>query len=589
MNFSYCRRLLSKYILCLLIEYVFFAFSAFKSFGQQFSGVDDLGRSLPIIPSPKMSDGKVGIFYFLWHGSSSTPISENVYDLSLLEQQHPEAFNDYHSLFWGGGASIDNRYYYWGEPLLGYYSDEDYWVQLKNIQLLTDAKIDIIIIDETNFTFYKDAISVFLKALRSVKEQGKKAPKVVFYTNSNSTDMIQKLYDNFFTQSSLSDLWFYLDQKPLIIGNTASIGDRNYKNFFTFRDSQWPNTPEKKNGWPWMSWTKPQSVFQNIRGKNEIISVSVAQHPLGAMSLSAFYGIKGNWGRSFHNGKYSLDEKRDIPYGYNFQEEWNNALRFNVPYVLVTGWNEWIARRSKDKLYPNRTVFVDEADPEYSRDIEPTRVANINDNYYMQLISNVIKYKGSQSLPIIYSKTKALNSIEDWVNEKTIYTDFIGDTQERQFSASLSGNEKFYFNKTGRNDIKDLKIYASKSFIQFYVSCVKALSNQNDPQWMTLWLNTDFSNETGWLGFDYRVLNGQLLQFFKNGSWITVENVKFETLDNQLVISIPISIFPNKIENLRKISFKWSDNMQKDGDPLDWYINGDAAPGGRLSLPLIIR
>jgi len=31
------------------------------------------------------------------------------------------------------------------------------------------------------------------------------------------------------------------------------------------------------------------------------------------------------------------------------------------------------------------------------------------------------------------------------------------------------------------------------------------------------------------------------------------------------------------------IEFKWSDNMQDDTDPLDWYINGDAAPGGRLN------
>jgi len=30
------------------------------------------------------------------------------------------------------------------------------------------------------------------------------------------------------------------------------------------------------------------------------------------------------------------------------------------------------------------------------------------------------------------------------------------------------------------------------------------------------------------------------------------------------------------------IEFKWSDNMQED-DPLDWYVNGDVAPGGRFN------
>ena len=30
------------------------------------------------------------------------------------------------------------------------------------------------------------------------------------------------------------------------------------------------------------------------------------------------------------------------------------------------------------------------------------------------------------------------------------------------------------------------------------------------------------------------------------------------------------------------MEFKWSDNMQQE-DPLDWYVNGDVAPGGRFN------
>ena len=32
-------------------------------------------------------------------------------------------------------------------------------------------------------------------------------------------------------------------------------------------------------------------------------------------------------------------------------------------------------------------------------------------------------------------------------------------------------------------------------------------------------------------------------------------------------------------------NFKWSDNMQEDGGIMDFYLNGDVAPGG-LALPL---
>lgn len=28
--------------------------------------------------------------------------------------------------------------------------------------------------------------------------------------------------------------------------------------------------------------------------------------------------------------------------------------------------------------------------------------------------------------------------------------------------------------------------------------------------------------------------------------------------------------------------FKWSDNMQEDGNIMDFYVNGDVAPGGRF-------
>jgi hypothetical protein len=32
--------------------------------------------------------------------------------------------------------------------------------------------------------------------------------------------------------------------------------------------------------------------------------------------------------------------------------------------------------------------------------------------------------------------------------------------------------------------------------------------------------------------------------------------------------------------------FKWSDNTQED-NPLEWYVNGDAAPGGRFNFVVL--
>ena len=32
------------------------------------------------------------------------------------------------------------------------------------------------------------------------------------------------------------------------------------------------------------------------------------------------------------------------------------------------------------------------------------------------------------------------------------------------------------------------------------------------------------------------------------------------------------------------IEFKWNDNMQENGNIMDFYINGDTAPGGRFNF-----
>jgi hypothetical protein len=50
---------------------------------------------------------------------------------------------------------------------------------------------------------------------------------------------------------------------------------------------------------------------------------------------------------------------------------------------------------------------------------------------------------------------------------------------------------------------------------------------------------------------------------------------------NEMMIVIPLEKLGIQKVN---VEFKWSDNMQDDNDPLDWYLNGDAAPGGRFNF-----
>src|SRR5699024_12219967 len=89
----------------------------------------------------------------------------------------------------------------------------------------------------------------------------------------------------------ISDNWYYLDGKPLIIGVSEEAKGRNYESFFTFRESQWPNEPAKPNGWPWIDFQRPQKTYKNDKGEPEIINVSAAQHPnlQASMGGSASY------------------------------------------------------------------------------------------------------------------------------------------------------------------------------------------------------------------------------------------------------------------------------------------------------------
>ena len=86
------------------------------AFGQTFSGADELGRILPQYPEVggKRTDKHVGLFYFLWQGDSASPTSEDRWDLSKIEKEHPEVFADFHHPNWGGGAVGAGRYYFWG-------------------------------------------------------------------------------------------------------------------------------------------------------------------------------------------------------------------------------------------------------------------------------------------------------------------------------------------------------------------------------------------------------------------------------------------------------------------------------------------
>ena len=556
-------------------------------FSQPLAGTDGLGRVLPLNETVGDPDRKVhvALFYFLWQGDKSSRTSPRYWNLPEIVEQHPEVLYDFDNPNWGGGSG---SYYFWGEPIYGYYNGHDYWVHLKNMQLFTDAGVDMLVLDATNRITYTSQAKILMDAAEAIRRQGRNAPKIVFYTNTASGAAMQEIYDSFYRENAPyknENTWFYLEGKPLIIGVSKEAKGRNYEHFFTIRESQWPTVGKKVNGWPWIEFVRPQPVYVNHKGEREIINVSVCQHPdvAAGMGGSAFYNNKKNWGRSYHNGSNS-DVKTDIVYGYNFQEQWDVALKERPPFVFVTGWNEWIVGRwaspDGDK---RKSFFCDQASPEYSRDIEPTRTAGLNDNYYMQMVSNIRKYKGVEKNETL-SPMKTIRNFSDWSDVTPEYSDYIGDILARH-SRGAQREEYYYTNSTGRNDLDKMKVARDNEKIYFYVSTAKNIIMGDDSDWMALYLDTDRSWRTGWNGYDYRVIKGKHLQRYENQSWATIGSVKRKIDSNKMMLSIPLDLMGLNADNLN-LEFKWSDNcfINDHADPMLWYINGDTAPGARFNF-----
>src|SRR5690606_9162094 len=217
---------------------------------QSFTGVDDLGRVLPQYSEtagPK-ANRQVGMFYFLWQGHPASSTSERVWDLTKLQTETPEVLEDFDHPGWGGGAGKAGKYYFWGESIYGYYRGDDYWVHLKNIQLLTDAKVDFLVLDATNRITYTHEVNVLMQAMETVRKQGKQPPKLVFYTNTKSGEAMQEIYDNHYKDGApyrYPDCWYNSEGQPLSIGTSAQAAARDYDHLFTIRESHRPNEPVK--------------------------------------------------------------------------------------------------------------------------------------------------------------------------------------------------------------------------------------------------------------------------------------------------------------------------------------------------------
>lgn len=533
------------------------------------SSVDALGRVTFAGDGEESRD--VGLFYFLWLGAHAS--GSKIYDVSYLEENDPDSL-------WSEDSeeSPANTYHFWGEPLYGYYHSADPWVITRHVELFTMIGIDYLLFDVTNAVTYDNVLHVMLPVLDKYQKQGWDVPKVGFMTNARTYDVVKRLYASYYDENTSDcyypNLWYCPNGKPIIMSNDLYFDeskpeDKVYLDFFQIRDTQWPDAVyQDDEAFPWMSWTYPQ------KNHSGTMSVSVAQHTAGKMSLK-----DANWGRNFSQKEFiNLEGQTDK--GINFQFQWDTAL--NAPKtgedavnnVFVTGWNEWIAIK-----FANVTgvYFVDTFNEEYSRDIEMMK-GGYGDNYYLQLFKNIRAFKYSD--PVKYKlpqKTIDVASDNGW-NGVRSYPDFIGEAMNRNYRNYL-GNAMLT-DDTARNDIASVKVAHDSEKMYFRVETAADVTpyENGDKSWMNIRIGTKKDG----IGYDY-VINREYgkLSKIENGKYSTVCDCEIHVSGNVMTVAVPLALIGQTGE-LPAIRFKVSDNVDA-SDVMNFYIQGDSAPVGRLS------
>ncbi len=469
------------------------------SFGMQASAqsswvaTDNLGRTLPTAEECPFKTDKprtVGIFYITWHTPNLHDGKPYTYDVTKLLEENPERSK--------GNPDFPYATYHWGEPEYGYFLSQDRYVCFHDLSMLADAGVDVLIMDVTNAVCYWDEWEVLFKTMLEMKALGNKVPKFCFWAfNGNVIDVVQSLYERFYKTPRYQDCWFYWDGKPLLLYNATPSVDANpnggqkgkteyseeVKQFFTLRNMwwgyhSWAGAPYVGGEDKWsfgyemndkkVAALKPEELCSKHQGRMEEMAVTPAQHPISITGKS--------WRRETLEPELDgkdmpkkafvpwLGEERDNPtqYGIYFQDRWDEALQVDPDFIYLNDWNEWTAGKYKNGKDPsgqadmhidflgrkeNPFYFVDQYNAEFNRTIAPMK-GGWTDNYYMQMVQNIRRYKGVAPMPIHrgYQHITLDGNLDEWQPD-SCFIDTKGDVIHRDHDGY--GN-LHYTDQTGR-------------------------------------------------------------------------------------------------------------------------------------------
>jgi hypothetical protein len=372
---------------------------------------DALGRKMPAfdeVGSVK-SDKKraVSVFYITWHTQDNFTNFKSPYtaDVTKILKADPGArLNADHAL-WSESS------YHWSEPEMGYFLSQDEYVIRKDMSMLSDAGVDVLVMDVTNAVRYWDEWEVLFKTMQKMKAEGNRVPQFCFWAfNGPVITVVQDLFDRIYKTNRFQDLWYYWDGKPLLLYNGSPTTDANgggvknpnpHYNAASKTDQSDPNygnpdfteefysdyTKEVKSfftartmWWGYYEWAgkrfvgtednwsfgydmdnekvkamSPDDLVSIHNGSKEEAAVTPGQHPSSLVGKS--------WRRETGQpplNQYDLADSAYVPwlgktvknpegYGIYFQDRWDEALKTDPEMLYVNDWNEWTAGKYNPK------------------------------------------------------------------------------------------------------------------------------------------------------------------------------------------------------------------------------------------------
>jgi hypothetical protein len=553
-------------------------------YADTWEATDALGRKLPGYDEtgPPRAGKTVGIFYFLWLGAHG---QTGPHDISKILAEHPDAMEKPDHEAWGP----ENAFHHWGEPLYGYYLSDDAWVLGQHARMLSDAGVDAVIFDVTNQATYKDNYEALCQAFTQADELGGTAPRIAFLCPFwDPARVVQALHEDLYGPGLHDDLWFRWRGKPLIMADPDKSPEE-LRDYFTFRKPvpSYFTGPGGPNEWGWLE-VYPQHVFRDTGGNAEQMTVGVAQN--ATQDRLAAFSEEGTRGRSFHDGENPAKTDETVDRGLNFAEQWKRALHVDPSFIFITGWNEWVAMRLPEFNGVSEPVmFVDQFTQEKSRDIEPMRGGH-GDSYYYQMVANIRRYKGVRQQPPASGPVsiRVDGRFDDWTHVMPEFRDHVGDALNRDHPGW--GDAGRYVNRTGRNDFALMKVARDDDNVYFYARTANNVSPHASPHWMMLFIDIDRNKDTGWEGYDFllnRLMpasNRALVEMSDNGwNWEAAGEAQFATHGKELELRIPRSVLGLDADAPLDFEFKWADNLVREGNVMEFWVNGDTAPPGRFN------